>query len=440
MNQLSPAPVFYLGSGFTIVVYLSGFMVPFLMVVANLMLMILILALVTDGLICYRRSTPVIGYRFVSERLSLGDQNEIKIVLEPTLQTTTSIILFDEIPVQLPYRDLKLKTRIHPGKPLSWSYTIYPTERGEYQFGNLILLVEGPFRMVRQRVVTGSPCTVAVYPSFLQMKKYELLAVSGFSRESGLRKFRRIGHSLEFEQIRAYVPGDDVRTLNWKSTARARQLMVNQFQDERSQSVYAMIDMGRTMQRAFNGLTYLDHSINATLALLNIVMKKDDRAGLITFSNSIHQLITAEKKPGHLHKIMQALYNQQTKFHEPDYEALIQELQRNIPNRSLLLLFSNPETLQSLNRHLHALQMMARRHVVVVIFFTNTELESVHENPTHTKTDAYRKALAEMLELEKHQIVSVLRQYGLYPLLTSPKSLTIDAINQYLELKSRGII
>src|SRR5690606_40532545 len=116
--------------------------------------------------------------------------------------------------------------------------------------------------------------TVPVYPSFRQMRKYELPAISNRLTEFGIKKIRRIGQNREFEQIKEYVVGDDYRTINWKATARRGTLMVNTYQDERAQQVYAVIDKGRTMKMPFEGMTLLDYDINASLVISNIAIRK----------------------------------------------------------------------------------------------------------------------------------------------------------------------
>jgi uncharacterized protein (DUF58 family) len=165
-------------------------------------------------------------------------------------------------------------------------------------------------------------------------------------------KIRRIGHTQEFEQIRSYVQGDDIRTINWQATARRNELMVNSYQDERAQSIYCLIDKGRIMQSPFDGLTLLDYAINSSLVLSNIALHKHDKAGIITFSNKINQTLLADRKSGQLHRILDMLYHQQTLFQESDYEALYIHVKKQIKQRSLLIIYTNFETVNSMRRQL----------------------------------------------------------------------------------------
>ncbi len=178
-----------------------------------------------------------------------------------------------------------------------FNYNIRPVKRGEYQFGALNIYVSTMLNIVSRRYRFEQNKTVAVYPSYIQMKKYQLMAVSDRLFEVGIKKIRRIGHSMEFEQIKEYVLGDDYRTVNWKATARKRQLMVNHYVDEKSQQVYSIIDMGRTMKMPFDKMSLLDYAINSSLVISNIALLKQDKAGIIAFNNKVTSVLPAERNP-----------------------------------------------------------------------------------------------------------------------------------------------
>jgi len=266
------------------------------------------------------------------------------------------------------------------------------------------------------------------------------LAISNRLQDFGVKKIRRIGHSMEFEQIRDYVVGDDYRTVNWKATARKGDLMVNQFQDEKAQNVYSIIDMGRTMKMPFEGLSLVDYSINATLVLSNIAIKKGDKPGLITFSHQIGNILKANNSGQQMHRISQLLYNQQSHFLEPNYEALYLNIRKRINKRSLLLLYTNFESLNGLQRQIKFFRNIAKQHILVIIFFQNTALKELLEEEATSVRDIYNKVVGEKFAFEKKQIVKELKKHGIHAILTPPQHLTVNTINKYLELKSRGLI
>lgn len=281
---------------------------------------------------------------------------------------------------------------------------------------------------------------VPVFPSYIQMRKYELLAISNRLTETGIKKIRRIGHNLEFEQIKKYVAGDDIRTINWKATARKNDLMVNHYQDERMQQVYCLIDKGRVMQMPFKGLSLLDYAINSSLVISNIAIKKSDKAGLITFQDKINTFLPASRVNNQMAAIQQVLYNQKTAYRESDFSDLYTGIRRRINQRSLLLLYTNFETVFGLQRQLTYLINLAKRHLLVVVFFENTEMKKLVEESVQELEQVYQKAVAEKFMYEKRLIVKELQKHGIQSILTPPEKLTVNTINKYLELKARNLI
>jgi uncharacterized protein (DUF58 family) len=216
--------------------------------------------------------------------------------------------------------------------------------------------------------------------------------------------------------------------------------MVNQFQDEKSQEVYCLIDMGRSMKMPFNGMSLLDYAINATLVIANTANQKQDKAGLITFSKEIQATVPANSQRPHILKIMQVLYNQSTNFQEPNFELLYGTVKRKIRQRSLLLLFTNFESLDSMKRQLPYLQGLARNHLLVVVFFSNSEIPKLLKGNSKNIEDIYIKTIGEKFIYDKKQIVHELEKNGIHAVLTKPEHLTINTLNKYLELKARGLI
>ena len=377
--------------------------------------------------------------RILSPRFSIGDENKVTLSIINSYPYRIKGQLIEELPFQFQERNFNLPVTIGYRSRETISYNLRPLSRGEYEFGNLICFITSPVGLLKRRFKTAEPAVVKVYPAYLQLRKYQLLAISG-NTLTGVKKVRRLGHSLEFEKIKDYVQGDDVRTINWKATARSSSLMVNTFTDARQQQIYCLIDKGRNMKMPFEGMTLLDHSINACLALLNVALLKQDKAGLIAFSNKVTDIIVADKRTNQLHRILETLYKQQTQFKESDYEAVWTTIHRGITQRSLILLFTNFETYSSLERQLPFLKKIAQRHLICVIFFQNTLLKQIHDTNPDNIEGIYIKTIADQFDLEKRQIVKELRRHGILSILTSPQNLTVDVINKYLELKARQMV
>lgn len=430
---------FFLATLAVVVIFIIGFIIPLFFWVGQIALVAVIAITILEIIVLFNTRKPFEGNRKVAYQLSLGDKNKVRILLKNTYNFPVYIIVYDNAPVQLQMRNLRFTATLGSGQIRAFDYEIEPTERGEYNFGNIQLYVSALLGFAQRGVVLPSEEKVVTYPSILQMKKYELKVFSKTSQQ-GIKKIRRLGHNNEFEQIKNYVQGDDIRTINWKATSRMNALMVNQYQDERAQNVYSIIDKSRSMRMPFNELTLLDHAINSTLAFSNICLRKGDKVGLMTFSDKLGSKLAAERTSKQLQKIIEILYRQKTRFLEANFELLFQAIRNYVKGRSLIMLYTNIESEYSLKRILPLLKRINQNHVLVLIFFENTEVEKVAEmKPKHVR-DIYTKTFAEKYNMDKKKIAFELRKHGIQTVLTKPENLTIDTINKYLELKAKGVI
>ena len=411
-----------------------------MMWVAISLLILVALGFIVDVLFIFNAKNAILAQRILPEKLSNGDENPIKIDVKNNYIFKIRAKIIDEIPFQFQKRDFMIIKDIPSGKNAFFQYILEPKERGEYHFGSLNIFVSSPLSFVSKRFQFQKEANLPSYPSFIHLRKYELMALQNEFLLGGIKKIRKLGHTMEFEQIKEYVQGDDIRTINWKATSKQNKLMVNQYQDEKSQRIFMLIDKGRTMKMPFKGLSLLDYSINASMALSHIILKKGDRAGMMTFSKKAENKVAADNKSGQLRKISEALYNVQTNFFESDFNRLYQDVKFNINQRSLILLFTNFETLDAVNRQMKYLRGIAKNHLLVVVFFKNSELqELIHKNPENMQ-EIYDEIIAEKFEFEKKLIIQELKKYGIYTVYTLPENLTIEAINKYLEIKARGIL
>jgi len=431
--------VYYI-AGSAAVVFVLSYFFPLLFRMAGLILLLLGIAVLIDALLVYSKKDGFFATRITAGRFSIGDENKVLLNLENKYPFPVRVSVLDELPVQFQERKWLRKAKISSYEKKELEYSLKPASRGEYVFDNINVYVHAPLQLVKRRYTFSANETVKVYPSYIQMRRYQLLAVSNRLQEVGVKRVRRLGHSMEFEQIKEYVRGDDYRTINWKATARNDALMVNNYTDERSQQIYCLINKGRVMKMPFAGLTLLDHAINAALVLSNVALVKQDKAGLITFAENLDTFVQADKKPTQMNIVLETLYKQQTRFLESDFEKLFSVIRNRITNRSLLILFTNFESLESLQREMPALKKIAHYHLLLVVFFENTELKTLIENKVSKLEDIYIKTIAEKFAFEKRLMVKELQKNGILSILTAPENLTVNTVNKYLELKMRTSI
>ena len=429
--------IVYYVAGLAAVLYAASYFFPAIFRIGGVVVLLLLVAIAIDALVVFSRRNGIEGSRDLQDRFSIGDNNKVVINLENRYGFPVRASIIDELPDQFQDRKWLRKATLDPGNLFSLEYMLRPETRGEYHFGDINVYVHGPLRLVKRRYTIRSGRMVKVYPSYVQMRRYQLLAVSNRLQEVGMKKIRRIGHSMEFEQIREYVRGDDYRTINWKATARKDALMVNNYTDERSQQIYCMVNKGRVMKMPFHGLTLLDYAINASLVLTNVALVRQDRAGIITFEKNIDTFLQADKKAAQMSQVLETLYSQKTEYLEADFEKLFSLIRNRVTTRSLLVLFTNFESLESLQREMPALRKIARYHLLLVVFFENTELKTITDKSAVSLEGIYIKTIAEKFAYEKRQMVKELHKNGILSILTTPENLTVNTVNKYLELKSR---
>lgn len=422
------------------VVLVAGFLWPFFFYVGYVLAGILAVALMLNILFLYGYKGTVVATRQCAQRLSIGDDNKVTVHLQNTFNRNFTVLVYDEAPFSFQFRNSKLLTKVKAKSTAQVSYFVRPVRRGSYVFHNINTYISTFPHLVLRRFKEVGTNRVKVYPSFLFLKNEQLLSIPNRDRLWGTNTIRRKGQSKEFEQIREYVVGDDIRSVNWKATARRHNLMVNENREEQSQNIYALIDKGRGMQHTFNSLSLLDHSLNSALQLSYLALQHADNAGLLTFEKEVGSFVAASRSMAQINKFMSIMYDEVSSFRQSDYFNLYEFCKQKIQKRSLLVIYTTFDSLNSVRRQLPYLKRMAISHVVLVTFFIDKDLEKIAlQQPTDT-LGYVTQMVAEKFSFEQKLVVEELRRYGIYSLLTSPEKLSANVINQYLQFKAHHVI
>lgn len=416
-----------------------SFYVEPLRVVCSALLLLWLALCVWDLLFLFVPRQVIHIQRRYPERLSNGDENPFLLVLRSRYAIPVRARVLEEMPLQLQMRQNEFSLTLLSNKAQEIRFELQPKRRGVYTFGKCNVLIRH-LGFFERNFFLDEELAIPCYPSFMQMRQYQLLATTDRLIELGVKRIRRIGTTMEFDHIREYVKGDEYRHMNWKASAKHNKLMVNQYQEEKSQPIYSLIDIGRVMRMPFNEMTLLDYAINATLVLSNAAIIKGDRAGILTFSKEVANHVPAEKSNRQMKQISDRLYGITTKFEESEFGGLYTFAKKHINKRSLLFVYTNFETLDGMNRQLQYLRMLSKSHIVVVVVFKNTELIDMSREQATKTIEVYNKIIAEKFVYEKRLIIQELTRNGLQTIYTAPEDLSISAINKYLEIKARGLI
>ncbi|MBA4852640.1 DUF58 domain-containing protein [Emticicia sp. BO119] len=436
---LTPRAFFVLG--ICIALFCIGLVLDLSFTLGKLLLFILFLIVLIESILLYSISELISSVRILPNRLSNGDENQIELQIRNNSAIDLSLTIYEDLPDLLQLRIWKLVILLKKAISQKVIYKIKPTQRGIYTWQNTNILCSVSFlRFVARRMIFESITSVSCYPSFEQFKKLPINALTNNFSQISTTNIRKIGQSLEFEQIKDYVNGDNYRHINWKASAKQGRLMLNQYQAERSQDIYMVLDMGRSMKMPFNRQTLLDYAINGTIALTKSILDVKDKAGLITFSSKNCAYLSARSDYKQFGIINDMLYNLTTDFLESDFERLYKFVRFKVRQRSLLIIFTNFDSINSLKRNLQYLKAIAKYHLVLVVFFENSEIVELVNQPVNNLREVYSNTIGKHFLSQNELILKELVKSGIQGLISQPHLLSIEAINKYLQIKRRQMI
>jgi len=378
--------------------------------------------------------------RLVAERLSLGAANPVTLSFLNRGLRPLSIRVRDEHPVEHRASATFLAGLVLPGEELRLRYTLTPPRRGDYRFGRLMVRYRSALGLFERQHAYPLERDVRVYPNLLDLHRYELMVRRGLELEAGRLAARRFGGGTELERLREYVPDDELRRINWKATARRGVAISNEYETERSQNVVVLLDAGRLMGAVADGLTKLDHALNAGLLLTYAAGRRGDRVALLAYTDQVRAYLPPRRGRRAFLSILETLYRLESELVESDHARAFTYLSGRGLRRSLLALFtdlSDPEPSRALVAHL---ARMARQHLVALVTVADPALTGPAGRDPRDAQELYEKVVAQRLLAERRQVLAMLAGHGVITLDLPADKLSAQVVATYLELKSRGRI
>ncbi|MGH7532673.1 MAG: DUF58 domain-containing protein [Gemmatimonadales bacterium] len=317
---------------------------------------------------------------------------------------------------------------------------IHPTRRGRGSAGALSLRLGGPLGLAWSQGRMQRPWTATVFPDLSAVALHALPTQSARRREAGLRNVRRLGEGRVFETLRDWVPGDDVRSIDWKATARRGKTMARQYEDERRQQVLIVIDAGRMLTPEVHGRPRLESAIDAALQLAWTAIEGDDNVGLLVFADTIQHWLPPRRGKRALQGILEALATVEGKLVEPDYPAAFAHLALRNRKRALTVLFTDVIDRTASDALLAQAGTLRPRHLPLAVTFRNPELEALALRPPERVEEAYERAAAEELLVSRAEALAVVRRRGVLVLDVLPDGAARAVVERYRQLKRRGML
>lgn len=378
--------------------------------------------------------------RVANAKLSLGDENEIGLEIENQRLQRVRGRITENAPPHLQLRNLSWAFSLGPGESQSFSWMLRPVERGEYVFETVSLKVNGLLGFSFRVFHLPLPQVLKVYPSYLQVRNYQLQTKRSNQAVLGKKQQKRYGEGREFESLREYTPDDEYRKINWKATARRGKPIVTQYRIERNQNVILLLDAGRMMRTKVDNMTKLDHAINAALMLAYICVYKEDNVGLMVFNSKIDTFLPPRRGKAQLNLINEILYKVKIEFAEPNYAEAFHYLKRKVSRRSLVVLITDLIDERASQVLIHEFTRLYPQHLPLCITLKDLNVEKLALQVPESTQDMLEMGVAQLLMEERFKALRFLTQNGVLTLDTHPGQLTADAINKYLEIKARSLI
>jgi len=439
-NSLFPSPrLFVLLGGGAVLIGLSPVWWPLLTL--GLAVDVLTLALATVDYRLLRQARHCHATRSHDDVFSLGVRNRVQVSVRNRADIPFHVELGDEYPPEFSSTAERFRFRLEPEAVHRIAYYLTPDKRGNYTFGRLVVrLLTNLGLLCRQRFFSSDSPAVAVYPNLQDVRKYDLLGRRNRLEQMGLRRLRIRGRSLEFDSLRDYVVGDELRHIHWKASAKRGKLVTKEFDIERSQHVMIALDLGRTMASRLDNLTKLDHAINACLLLTHVASFSDDHVGVMGFADEIVGYLPPTKGRRQTGRVAEFLYPLESRLTESDYRRAFLYLGQLCRRRTLIIVLTDlldPDSSAQLIRNLPPL---TRRHLVLCVAFSDYELDQLLAVPPRKPRDLFEQAVAVNLRHDRSLALAALRSRGVLTLDAAPSDLSIAVVNRYLALKQEALI
>ncbi len=376
--------------------------------------------------------------RVGEDKLSLYGSEKIKLSVYNKSDKKMYVEIIDEIPEHhFEVQQYIINGYVLPHSKEIFEYEIIPKKRGAFTFGSVHVRYEGNLRFCKKQFIVDAKKEYKVYPNIKDLKKYRIAAYNSMFNQTGQKAMKLLGSGTEFESLREYVSGDEYRKINWKATARENKPIVNQYEPEKNQHIYALIDTGRPMSYSVKGYKKLDLAINTSLLLSDIVNQNGDKSGIMIFNTKVENFIMPGKGNIHRNSLMEALYHIQNTNETSNYDEAFYYFKAKERRRSLICIFTDFDTIEEAEDMMRVLPVISKNNIVMIILIHDEKLKNVASTTIVKEEDAYTKGVALEILRERNKMINTLNAKGIMCIECSPEKISTEVINKYLHMKNR---
>ncbi|HEV2883265.1 MAG TPA: DUF58 domain-containing protein [Pyrinomonadaceae bacterium] len=379
--------------------------------------------------------------REFSGRFAVGAETDVSVNVQNSGTHSITLVVKDEYPPQMKLSGLReAKLRVDGQSSMSLVYGLTPPKRGRFQFGHVAVRFLSRFNLVWCETKAAEDVTVKVYPNMRRAREAELKALGARSLVATHRKTSWRGEGREFESLRDYVRGDELRHISWTATARRGKLTTRQYQIERDQTILIAIDGGRLMTARIEQETKLDSAVHAALALMSAAARAGDNAGLLVFGRKIKSFLVPNRGHDHMDAALEALYSVEPEMIEPSYSRAFEFIAANSKKRSLVVVLTDLVDEEGSKELLTSLRLLRPRHLPLVVTIADRDLKAVVSEAPETTHDLFTQSVAEEIMHLREGALRLVESQGGLALDVTAAALAPSLLEKYLQVKERGLL
>ncbi|HEY3102042.1 MAG TPA: DUF58 domain-containing protein [Pyrinomonadaceae bacterium] len=379
--------------------------------------------------------------RHFGGRFAVGAETDVRIEIANHTPKDFSLIIKDEYPPQMQlFGSREARLEAEGQTSASIIYSLKPPKRGQFSFGRIAVRYLSRWRLAWCQTTAGEAITVKVYPNMRRAREAELRALGARSFVAARRKSQWRGEGRDFESLRDYVRGDEMRHISWTATARRGKLVTRQYQMERDQTILIALDAGRLMTGRLENETKLDLAVHATLALMSAAARAGDNAGLLVFGRRIKAFLPPKRGAEHLDAALEALHAIEPEMIEPSYARAFEFVSANSQRRSLVVVLTDLVDEEGSSELLSSLKLLRPRHLPLVVTIADRDLKSVVREAPETETELFTQSVAEEIMYQREAALRLVESQGGLALDVTAAALVPRLLETYLRVKERGLL
>jgi len=379
--------------------------------------------------------------RHFGGRFAVGAETEVRIEIANHTARDISLIVKDEYPPQLKLSGAReARLNIEAQSTAALVYGLTPPKRGRFEFGLIAVRYLSRWGLVWRQAHIGGPVAVKVYPNMRRAREAELKALGARSFVAARRKSQWRGEGRDFESLRDYVRGDEMRHISWTATARRGKLVTRQYQMERDQTILIALDAGRLMTARIENETKLDSAVHAALALMSAAARAGDNAGLLVFGRRIKTYLPPKRGAEHLDAALEALHAIEPEMIEPSYSRAFEFVSANSRRRSLVVVLTDLVDEEGSRELLTSLKLLRPRHLPLVVTIADRDLKAVVRESPENESEMFTQSVAEEIMHLREAALRLVESQGGLALDVTAAVLAPKLLETYLRVKERGML